>query len=250
MIRLEHLSKNFGKIEVLRDVSLKVSHGEVVGVLGPSGAGKSTLLRCVNFLESPTSGTITMGNLTIDCAHAGKEDIRFLRSKTGMVFQQHNLFKNMTALENVSAGLTEVRMLPRKEALEAAREYLARVGLSDREDFYPGKLSGGQQQRVSIARALAMEPELLLLDEPTSALDPELTREVLRTIKKLASEGNTMLIVTHETTFARDVADRLVFMEDGRIVEEGESHQLYFHPTKDRTQAFMQSAREPLSYEI
>lgn len=221
LVRVEHLYKSYEQVEVLRDVSLTVDQNETVSIIGPSGTGKSTLLRCLNYLVEPTRGTISIGDVTVDAQRHTDEDIRSLRSHSAMVFQNYNLFKNYSALRNVSEPLVLAKKVSKTEAEERAHEYLDLVGMGERADFYPSKLSGGQQQRVGIARALAMEPSVLLLDEPTSALDPQLVGEVLNTIKKLAEMGMTMVLVTHEIHFAHEVSDRIVFMDEGEIAAEG-----------------------------
>lgn len=242
MIKLENIHKYFDSQHVLKGIDLNVKKGEVVSILGPSGSGKSTLLRCINFLEEPTRGTVEIGGKRVDAESAKKADIVSLRNSTGMVFQQYNLFKNFTVLQNVMIGLTSVKKLHKEEAEKRSMEILERVGLANRVNHYPAQLSGGQQQRVGIARALALDPEVLLFDEPTSSLDPELVDEVLATIRKVADEGNTMLIVTHELHFARDISDRVVFMEDGQIIEEGTPEQLFKNPKMERTKQFLSRA--------
>lgn len=242
MIKLENIHKYFDSQHVLKGIDLNVKKGEVVSILGPSGSGKSTLLRCINFLEEPTRGTVEIGGKRVDAESAKKADIVSLRNSTGMVFQQYNLFKNFTVLQNVMIGLTSVKKLHKEEAEKRSMEILERVGLANRVNHYPAQLSGGQQQRVGIARALALDPEVLLFDEPTSSLDPELVDEVLATIRKVADEGNTMLIVTHELHFARDISDRVVFMEDGQIIEEGTPEQLFNNPKMERTKQFLSRA--------
>lgn len=251
MIRLQGVNKWFGHLHVLRDVSLEVEKGEVVCIIGPSGAGKSTLLRCLNHLEGINSGTIYIeGTPVYRFSRDGKpmmdpdHRIEELRSQVGMVFQSFNLFPHLTALENVMVGPVYVRREPRDEVRQKALALLVKVGLSDKVDAYPHELSGGQQQRVAIARALAMEPKAMLFDEVTSALDPELIGEVLRVMRKLAAEGMTMLVVTHEMGFARDVADRVVFMADGVVVEEGSPQQIFSAPKNERTKQFLQSILE------
>jgi L-cystine transport system ATP-binding protein len=239
VIRLTGIRKSFGKDEVLRGIDLEVGKGEVVAVIGPSGSGKTTLLRCVNFLERPDAGEIRVSDLRVDCARPSKKDIHALRRKTAMVFQQYNLFRHKTALENVMEGLVVVRKLPKEEARERGARLLEKVGLGDKLDAWPSRLSGGQQQRVGIARALAMEPEVMLLDEPTSALDPELVGEVLAVIRQIAKEGITMIIVTHELGFAQEVASRVVFMDGGVIVEDGAPAELFARPREERTKQFL-----------
>lgn len=218
MIQLTNISKSFGRHQVLKQIDLTVQKGEVVVILGPSGSGKTTLLRCVNYLEKPGDGEIAIGDFRLNCKHAGKKDIHQLRQKSAMVFQQYNLFKHKTALENVMEGLVVVKKLPKEEAKARSVALLEKVGLGSKLDAYPSQLSGGQQQRVAIARALMMRPQIMLFDEPTSALDPEKVNEVLQVIESLAHEGITMVIVTHEMNFAFKVSDRIVFMEKGRVV--------------------------------
>lgn len=242
MIQVDNLHKYFDQHHVLKGINLDVKKGEVVSILGPSGSGKSTLLRCLNFLEHPTSGVVEINGNRVEIKSARKADILALRTSTGMVFQQYHLFKNLTVLQNVMLGLTSVKQKTSQEAKQASLELLEKVGLQDRLHHFPSELSGGQQQRVGIARALALKPEVLLFDEPTSSLDPELVDEVLAVIKKVAEEGNTMLIVTHELNFAREVSDRIIFMENGAIVEEGTAEQMFRHPQKERTKQFLSKA--------
>ncbi|MCM3411739.1 amino acid ABC transporter ATP-binding protein [Metabacillus litoralis] len=239
MIKLENIHKYFDQQHVLKGIDLSINKGEVVSILGPSGSGKSTLLRCINFLETPTSGVVEINDKRVDVQSAGKADILSLRTSTGMVFQQYNLFKNLTVLQNVMIGLTSVKRMNSVEASKVGKDLLEKVGLKDRLNHYPAQLSGGQQQRVGIARALALNPEVLLFDEPTSSLDPELVDEVLSVIKAVANEGNTMLIVTHELNFAREISDRVVFMEDGIILEEGTAEQIFSNPSVERTRKFL-----------
>lgn len=240
MLKLTDVHKSFDKTEVLKGISLNVEKGSVTAIIGPSGAGKTTLLRCINFLEKADSGTLDFDDIQVDLKKVSKKTMLILRRKTAFVFQNYNLFANMTALENVMEGLVTARKVPKAEAKDRAMRALEKVGLKDRADFYPSSLSGGQQQRVGIARAIAVEPEVILFDEPTSALDPELTGEVLNVIKQLASEGTTMIIVTHEMTFARDTANHIIFMDKGQIVEEGPSSQLFSSPKEPRTRHFLQ----------
>ncbi|MUT66492.1 amino acid ABC transporter ATP-binding protein [Paenibacillus sp. NEAU-GSW1] len=242
MIRIEQLHKYYGKQHVLKGIDLTVDKGEVVAILGPSGSGKSTLLRSINFLEQPTSGNIEINGIRVSAGSAGKADIHALRTATGMVFQQYHLFKNLRVLQNVMVGLTSVKKMDAGKARAISEVLLEKVGLKDRMNHFPSQLSGGQQQRVGIARALALNPEVLLFDEPTSSLDPELVDEVLSVIKTVAREGNTMLIVTHELGFAREVADRVVFMENGAIVEEGTAEQMFTRPAAERTRQFLGKA--------
>lgn len=239
MVEIKHIKKSFGKLEVLKDVSLNVDDGQVVVILGPSGSGKTTLLRCLNFLEYADSGEITIGDSRVELQKAKKKQINSLRKKTGFVFQSYNLFANKTALGNVMEGLVTARKIPKKEAEKIAAEALDWVGLSDRYNYYPSQLSGGQQQRVGIARAIALNPEVILFDEPTSALDPELVGEILDLIKKVAEKGITMIVVTHEISFAQDVADKVVFMDGGVIVEEGKPNDIFVHPKEERTRQFL-----------
>jgi L-cystine transport system ATP-binding protein len=242
VIRLNDIEKSFGDKNVLHDINLTVETGKIFAVLGPSGSGKSTLLRCINFLERPTGGSIESGGRVIDSKTATQRDIMFLRNQTAMVFQQFNLFQNLTATGNVMIGLTDVKKIKRNEAREISRHLLDKVGLSDKADYYPGQLSGGQQQRVGIARALAMKPDVLLLDEPTSALDPELIEDVLRCIVNVASEVNAMLIVTHELGFAKSVADKIIFIDDGTIVEETDAESFFESPATERAGEFLKNS--------
>lgn len=239
MIKIEHLSKNFQENQVLDDISFTIEPGQVTALVGSSGAGKSTLLRALNFLERGDSGTFTLDDFKLDVAQAKKEDILQIRKRTAMVFQQFNLFQRKTALENVMEGLVIVKGIPKAEAAVVAKQQLANVGLLERQDFYPKHLSGGQQQRVAIARALAMRPKLLLLDEPTSALDPELVGEVLDTIKKAAQEGYTMLLVSHEMSFVHKVADQVLFLDQGKIIESGSAYDVFENPQQERTKQFL-----------
>jgi cystine transport system ATP-binding protein len=242
MIVVEKLTKQFKGQEVLKGIDLEVKEGEVVAIIGPSGSGKTTFLRCLNFLEQPTSGRIKVGDIEIDTSRPLNQQqalVRNLRQHVGFVFQNFNLFPHRTALENVIEGPIVVKKMPREEAVALGKKLMAKVGLAGKEDAYPRRLSGGQQQRVAIARALAMEPEVILFDEPTSALDPELVGEVLATIRGLAEEKRTMVIVTHEMGFARDVANRVVFFDKGVIVEQGEAKALFANPKEQRTQQFL-----------
>ena len=231
--------KAASELPVLRGVDLTVEKGDVVAILGPSGSGKTTLLRCLNFLETADAGQLVFDGESFDLAHASRADIARLRKKTAFVFQNYNLFRNKTALQNVTEGLIVARKLPKEQADEIGMKMLAKVGLADRADYYPRQLSGGQQQRVAIARALAADPEIIYFDEPTSALDPELTGEVLKVLRDLADRKTTMIIVTHEMHFARDVADRILFMDGGVVVEEGPAKQLIDHPREERTRQFL-----------
>ena len=245
-ISIQGLSKSFGTNEVLKDISLDVATGEVVCVIGPSGSGKSTLLRCVNMLETPTSGTIHVG---ADEMTDPDVDIDRVRRRIGMVFQSFNLFPHLTVLQNLTIAQTKVLRRSKAEADKVARHNLERVGMTHKEDAFPAQLSGGQQQRVAIARSLSMDPELMLFDEPTSALDPELVGEVLAVMKSLAAEGMTMMIVTHEMAFAREVADRVVFMDGGYVVEEGSPADVIGDPKESRTKSFLHRVLNPLVIE-
>ncbi len=254
LLRVSGLHKRFGKDEVLKGIDLEVMPGERIAILGASGSGKSTFLRCLNFMELPSEGRIELGGGAIGSTRSGRNgadtvayseaELTQVRQRVGMVFQQFNLFPHMTALGNVMEGLRTVRRMDRSQADRLAREQLARVGLADKADQYPARLSGGQKQRVAIARALAMEPELLLFDEPTSALDPGLVSEVLAVIRTLAEEGRTMLLVTHEVGFAYHFADRVLFIVDGVIHEQGTPDEVLKHPRQARTQAFLASHDE------
>ncbi|WP_411349993.1 amino acid ABC transporter ATP-binding protein [Paenibacillus sp. WLX2291] len=250
MIALEKISKSFGKHEVLKQIDLSVDKGEVVVILGPSGSGKTTLLRCINYLERPDQGQIQVGKHKVSGKHPSRHDIHQLRQQTAMVFQQYNLFKHKTALENVMEGLTVVRRIPRSEAEEISTRMLQKVGLGEKLNHYPSQLSGGQQQRVGIARALALNPEVILFDEPTSALDPELVGEVLEVIRRIAEEGITMIIVTHEMGFARDVASRVVFMDGGVVVEQGKPDEIFQRPREERTKQFLRRITPEANYSI
>ncbi|MDN5276749.1 MAG: arginine/lysine/histidine transport system ATP-binding protein [Clostridiales bacterium] len=236
MIKVVDLHKSFGDLEVLKGINTEIRKGEVVCVIGASGSGKSTFLRCLNLLEEPTKGEIYIDGISL-MEH--KKDINKLRQKVGMVFQQFNLFPHMTVLENIMLAPVKVKKMPEEEARGKAIELLRKVGLSDKDNVYPSQLSGGQKQRVAIARALAMDPEVMLFDEPTSALDPEMVGEVLAVMKQLAMEGMTMVVVTHEMGFAREVGDRILFMDEGVILEEGTPEELFGNPKKERTRAFL-----------
>ena len=244
MIKVENLKLSFGKNEVLKGINFKIEKGQVISIIGPSGSGKSTFLRSLNFLETASSGTITFGNETFDLSKINKKDINRLRKNTTMVFQNYNLFKNKTALENVIEGLLIVKKMNRNEAIEIGLKMLEKVGLKDKAEFYPNQLSGGQQQRVGIARAVAMSPEVILLDEPTSALDPELIGEVLKVIKDMVKENMTMIIVTHEMQFAREVSDYIVFMDGGTIIEEGKPEEIFVNSQNKRLQNFLKRYSE------
>ena len=238
MIKIEHLSKKYNDNVVLDDINLEINKGDVVGIIGPSGTGKSTLLRCVNHLEIPEEGVIHIGEREVDLSQKKPKDLLYLRQNTGMVFQRFNLFERKTALENVMEGLVTVKKIKKSEAREIAMQELEKVGLAQWVNHYPRHLSGGQQQRVALARALAMKPQVLLLDEPTSALDPELVGEVLDVIKKVAQEGYTMLLVSHEMNFVRHVSNRVIFLDKGHVVEDGTPKEVFNHPKNDRTIEF------------
>ncbi|MDD5929838.1 MAG: amino acid ABC transporter ATP-binding protein [Spirochaetales bacterium] len=239
MLKLTNVHKSFGKVEVLKGISLNVDKGSVTTIIGPSGAGKTTLLRCINFLEKADSGELDFNGIHVDLKKVSKKTMLELRRKTSFVFQNYNLFANMSALENVMEGLVTARKVSKAEAKDRAIRALEKVGLRDRADFYPSSLSGGQQQRVGIARAIAVEPDVILFDEPTSALDPELTLEVLNVINQLAREGITMVIVTHEMSFARKISDHVIFMDKGSIVEEGTAEDIFVNPKNERTRQFL-----------
>ena len=235
MIQLQDVHKSFGKNEVLKGIDLHVTPGEVVVIIGPSGSGKSTVLRCMNYLEVPTSGKVVVDGLDL----ANKDNLSKVRTELGMVFQRFNLFPHMSVLKNLTLAQEKVRKTDKKEARKIALQLLERVGLADKAEAYPDNLSGGQQQRVAIARALAMKPKALLFDEPTSALDPEMVHEVLDVMKALAKEGMTMVVVTHEMGFAREVASRVVFVDDGQIQEEGPPEEVFDHPKNERLKSFL-----------
>ena len=239
MMEVRNLRKSFDGLTVLDGIDFSVSTGDVIAVIGASGSGKTTLLRCLNFLETAEEGTLTFDGQSYDLARMHKKDIRAIRLKTGFVFQGFHLFENKTAIENVASGLMYARRVPKKEALLRAMAALDKVGLADRAGHYPHQLSGGQAQRVAIARAIVTNPELIYFDEPTSALDPELTGEVLAVMRKLAEDGMTMLVVTHEMAFARNVATRVVFLDEGRIVEEGTPEKIFDAPASERTRAVL-----------
>ena len=246
IVKISNLDKYFGRLHVLRGISLDVNHSEVICIIGRSGSGKSTLLRCINFLEEPSRGTIEVEGLVVKAGSKGKEYrdlVHGIRLKTGMVFQEFNLFPHMSVLDNVTEGPVTVKGIDKKEAIENAEMNLDRVGLLDKKNEFPNRLSGGQKQRVAIARALAMEPRVMLFDEPTSALDPELIGEVLTVMKKVAKEGMTMLVVTHEMGFAREVADRVVVLGEGHIVEQGPPDNIFSNPQHDMTKALIDRYR-------
>lgn len=239
MLEIKNVHKSFGQQEILKGVDLTIEKGDVVVILGPSGSGKTTLLRCINFLERADAGTANFGTIAVDLKNASKKEILEVRKKTAFVFQNYNLFQNKTALENVAEGLVIGRGIKKEEAYRIAKEALNQVGLSNKYDAYPSQLSGGQQQRVGIARAIVLNPDVILFDEPTSALDPELVGEVLEVMKKIAKSGTTMVVVTHEMSFARDVASHVIFMDGGHIVEEGSAQQLFVNPKEERTKQFL-----------
>lgn len=241
MLEVKNVRKTFGQQEVLKGVDISVNKGDVVAILGPSGSGKTTLLRCINFLERADDGILTFDQEEFQMNRIHKKDIARIRQKTAFVFQNYNLFRNKTALQNVTEGLIIARHKPKTEAIEIGKRMLDKVGLSDRYDHYPSQLSGGQQQRVAIARALATDPEIIFFDEPTSALDPELIGEVLSVMRQLADEGMTMLVVTHEMNFAKNVSSKVIFMEDGMVVEASDSRSFFENPKGERTKAFLRT---------
>ena len=241
MLTIHNLTKKFGDNQVLKGVDLSVDKGDVIAIIGQSGGGKTTLLRCINFLETADSGEMEFDGEHFQLNRISKKDVQRIRRKTAFVFQSYNLFRNKTALQNVMLGLTVARKMPRAQAEQIARAALDRVGLVDKADSYPNALSGGQQQRVAIARALATDPEIIYFDEPTSALDPELTSEVLAVMRSLAEDGMTMLVVTHELGFARNVSTRVIFMENGSVVESGSSEEFFANPKEERTRAFLRT---------
>ena len=244
MLEVKNVQKSFGGNHVLRGVDLKVEKGDIIVILGPSGSGKTTLLRCLNFLERADQGTMDFDGIHTDLKTASKSTISQVRKKTAFVFQNYSLFQNKTALENVMEGLIIARKVPKKEAEAIAKKTLDKVGLSERYDYYPSQLSGGQQQRVGIARAIAVNPDVLLFDEPTSALDPELTGEVLRVIRELKDTNTTMIIVTHELGFARGVSDRILYMADGLVEEQGTPEQIFGAPKSEKLRSFLSKSLE------
>ncbi|MDR3166768.1 MAG: amino acid ABC transporter ATP-binding protein [Treponema sp.] len=250
MIILKNIHKSFGKEHVLKGLDLEAPDGEATVIIGPSGSGKTTLLRSINFLEKADEGEITVGDLTVQVKQTNKAEILVMRRKTAMVFQNYNLFRNRTALENVTEGLIVVQKKDPKEAGEQAKAYLEDVGLGDKLSSYPSQLSGGQQQRVAIARALALHPEVILFDEPTSALDPELVGEVLAVIRKIARRGITMIIVTHEMSFARDIASQVIFIDGGSIIEKGPPAELFRDAKEERTRQFLKRIMPEYTYNI
>ncbi|KHD35899.1 amino acid ABC transporter ATP-binding protein [Clostridium acetobutylicum] len=239
MIKIENLHKTYGDNEVLKGISLEIKAGEIVAVIGPSGTGKSTFLRCLNYLETPDSGTLLIGDVRVDFENISKDEVYSLRKKTSMVFQNYNLFKNKTALENVMEALRVVKKMPKDEAKKVSLEALKQVGLLDKANSYPSRLSGGQQQRIGIARAMVLKPEIILFDEPTSALDPEWVGEVLDVIKGIASRHLTMIIVTHEMSFAREIADKIVFLDGGNIIQYGTPEEVFEKSNNDRVNQFI-----------
>lgn len=239
MIALNGITKRFGAHTVFENIDLELERGEIIVVIGPSGTGKSTLLRCINYLETPDAGRLTVGDLSLDARHATRQEILALRRRTAFVFQNYALFANKTALDNICEGMIVVDGLSKTEAHARGREILERIGLADKADAYPASLSGGQQQRVGIGRAMAAKAEVILFDEPTSALDPEWVDEVLALMKQLALERQTMIVVSHEMQFAREVADRVVFMDEGRVIEQGPPDELFTNPKDERTQRFL-----------
>ena len=241
MIKITDLHKSFGDLHVLKGIDFQADTGEVIAIIGPSGMGKSTFLRCINYIERPEKGIIEIDNVKVDAEKCTEKEIKQLRLKTSMVFQNYNLFKNKTVLDNVMLPMTSVQKLEKDEAKKNALQYIDQVGLMDKISEYPSRLSGGQQQRVGIARAMAVNPKLILLDEPTSSLDPELVLGILEILKNLANEHKrTMIIVTHEMRFARDIADRIVFIDDGKIIEEGTPEVLFTDPQNERTKKFLE----------
>lgn len=250
MLEVEHVSKKFKDHQVLVDVNLKVNQGDVVVILGPSGSGKTTFLRCLNHLEKADTGRLTLGGKEHDLSKLSKKEILEIRQKTAFVFQHYNLFANKTALENILEGLIVARKIPKEEAIQRAESALEKVGLLAYKDYYPSQLSGGQQQRIGIARAIAVKPDVILLDEPTSALDPELVGDVLDVMKQLAKEGVTMVVVTHEMGFARDVANHVIFMDGGHIIEENEPHEFFNSPKEERTKQFLSRILSDATYSV
>ena len=241
MIKITDLHKSFGELAVLKGIDFQADTGEVIVIIGPSGMGKSTFLRCINYIERPEKGIIEIDNVKVDAEKCTEKEIKQLRLKTSMVFQNYNIFKNKTVIENVMLPMTSVQKIEKEIAKEKALQYLDQVGLLDKVNEYPSRLSGGQQQRVGIARAMAVNPKLILLDEPTSSLDPELVLGILDILRNLANEHKrTMIIVTHEMSFAKEIADRIVFMDDGRIIEEGTPEKIFSNPQNERTKRFLE----------
>lgn len=239
MVKVENLKKNFGELQVLDGISFQLDTGKVLAVIGPSGTGKSTLLRCINYLEKPAEGMITIDDVLLDVKSAKKDDIYRLREQTAMVFQNYNLFKNKTALENIMEPMVSVQGMSKLLAKEKATEILESIGLLEKAEYYPAQLSGGQQQRIGIGRAMAVNPKVMLIDEPTSSLDPELVGEVLNLLYKLAKERTTMIIATHEMNFAKNIADWVIFLEDGKIIEEGYPEDFFERPKTERAKQFL-----------
>ncbi len=250
MIQVKNIHKSFGNNHVLKGIDLEIQDGEVVVILGPSGSGKTTLLRCINFLEKADEGELSVGDTHVKVKHASKKQILEISRKTAMVFQAFHLFRNKTALENVVEGPVIVQKVDKNKALDYGKELLESVGLKDKFDAFPSQLSGGQQQRVGIARALALKPEVILFDEPTSALDPELVGEVLQVIRRIAKTGMTMIIVTHEMSFAQDIASRVIFMDEGVIVEQGSPHDIFSNAQEERTKQFLKRITPEYSFQI
>jgi len=244
ILKINNIHKSFGSLKVLKGIDLEVNKGDVISVIGPSGCGKTTLLRCLNFLNKADEGTLIFDDIKYDLKNITKKEIANIRKKTGFVFQNFNLFLNKTALENVLEGLIIARKMDKDKATSTALKSLEKVGLLDKKDYYPSSLSGGQQQRVAIARALALDPEIIYFDEPTSALDPELVIEVLNVIKELAKEGMTMIIVTHEMSFAKSVSNKTIFIDEGKIIEENNSKELFENPKEARTKEFLRIIKE------
>ena len=241
MIKVTDLHKNFGELAVLKGIDFQADTGEVIVIIGPPGMGKSTFLRCINYIERPEKGIIEIDNVKVDAEKCTEKEIKQLRLKTSMVFQNYNIFKNKTVIENVMLPMTSVQKIEKEMAKEKALQYLDQVGLLDKVNEYPSRLSGGQQQRVGIARAMAVNPKLILLDEPTSSLDPELVLGILDILRNLANEHKrTMIIVTHEMSFAKEIADRIIFMDDGRIIEEGTPEKIFSNPQNERTKRFLE----------
>ncbi|MCM1107176.1 MAG: amino acid ABC transporter ATP-binding protein [Blautia sp.] len=250
MLEVKNVHKAFGKNEVLKGVDIKVEKGDIIVILGPSGSGKTTFLRCLNFLERADQGTMDFDDIHTELKGASKSVVARVRKKTAFVFQNYNLFQNKTAIQNVMEGLIAARKVPKDEARRIAKKALDKVGLEERCDYYPSQLSGGQQQRVGIARAIAVSPDVLLFDEPTSALDPELIGEVLTVMKKLAKEGATMVVVTHEMSFAQEVASKVIFMDGGVVVEQGSAKQIFTRPKEERTSQFLHRVLRDYDYVI
>ena len=251
MLKLHNVHKSYGNNEILKGVDLEIKKGDIIVILGPSGSGKTTFLRTINYLERADQGTVDFDDIHADLKNASKKEVREIRRRTGFVFQNYNLFANKTALENVTEGLIVARKIPKAQAIETAKKALERVGLGDRCGYYPSQLSGGQQQRVGIARAIAANPEVILFDEPTSALDPELVGEVLNVMKDLAKEGATMIVVTHEMSFAQQAATEVVYMEGGVVVEKGSPQEIFSHPKDEKTVRFLKRIlRQDFDYAI